>query len=265
MSALLGCESLALSQINHAGCRKFLKRTGLDLIKVPVRMNGLTSSGTKGRCYFNVSNLVEEFGGQPVFGWSVSESTLIKDNNKRSRYQVNIELHGHAVWLNDRGQLSDPTAKNWVEASQDNPRNYDRFALCKEHNSYFLKFIPVKIGSLYDSYGCESVILHCSFDHRGNKIGDWNIHAILYERGGTEIPLAWKNLNRELINSTLLYRYNWEDRFPSWDRYRQFSRQEGRFKEASIRTGRTLDEIRTLRLKKASTNSHSSPVSANII
>ena len=247
MSKVISNKTSVTSQIEGDAFKRFLKRTNLEVIKVPIRMNGLTSSGTKGRCYFNVSNLVEVFGGQSVVGWTVSESVKKLGNSPHSPYQVNIELHGHAVWLNDNGKLSDPTAKRWIEASTYNPVKYDAYALNKENNSYYLKFIPIKVGSIHDCYGCESIILTCKFDHKGNKIGEWNISTILDEHGGIQFPLKWNLIKPELIDRTILYSYNWKKAFRSYEEYRQYSRSLGKFTEVSSRTGRSLDEIRSLK------------------
>lgn len=243
----MGCEAVSMSHIKYEGFRRFLKSTDLEIINVPVRMNGLTSSGSKGKCYQNVANLVEVFGGKVVVGWYVSQLVTPLGNNKRCSRRVSIELHGHAVWLNDENKLSDPTAKNWVTLSKYDPKNYDLCALSKVNNDYFTRFIPLKVGSVEDCYGCESIILECIVDSKGKKLSDWCIHIMYSQQGDYKSYLKWDAIKNELIEEKIIFQFNWQTQFPSWHDYRDFARREGKFSVASSSTGRTLDEIRLLR------------------
>ena len=106
-----GCEEWFPNKAYHGKLYTFAQKTGVKFLKVPVRENGLTSSGTKNYCWFNVAQCVEAFKGKIILGWYVARI------NAQASYQlggslVGWYLQGHAIWLNDEGKASCVTKSN---------------------------------------------------------------------------------------------------------------------------------------------------------
>lgn len=85
---------------------KFRRQIDGVAVRIPVRENGLTSSGRKGGCYYNVNIATKLFGGKSLAGWSIR-------NMNANHSNITYKLLGHAVWLNDENRASCITAKSW--------------------------------------------------------------------------------------------------------------------------------------------------------
>tara|TARA_E500000178_G_scaffold257195_1_gene253740 strand:- start:446 stop:1189 length:744 start_codon:yes stop_codon:yes gene_type:complete len=86
------------------------------ILKVPVRQNGLTSSGKFRECHSNVERLVETYGGKHIVGYGlqrmkkkmVQEGTTDKNSDKTSYSDSKVEhinFYNHSVWLTPEGKL----------------------------------------------------------------------------------------------------------------------------------------------------------------
>ena len=84
---------------------KFCGSLGVtEFWKIPIRKNGMTSSGNKNQCHWNVRKLVHLYGGKVVLGYEVYK---IGDT---------VNLTNHSVWETPEGNVVDVT----VEESRDN-------------------------------------------------------------------------------------------------------------------------------------------------
>jgi len=106
-----GCDVWTPNQTLHGSLSRFANKTNLIILKVPVRERGLTSSGKRSFCWYNVNHLVETFGGKTILGWYIN-----KLNNKRAK-QNGFNSAGwafaqHAIWLNNQNKASCVTKAN---------------------------------------------------------------------------------------------------------------------------------------------------------
>ena len=86
--------------------RKFLSDKKLGgIIEVPVRQNGMTSSGINLECHSNVFKLMYTYGGSEVIGYSVHKGTDIRMD--KGWYLFNA----HSCWLTPENKLVDVTQK----------------------------------------------------------------------------------------------------------------------------------------------------------
>ena len=247
MSTMMGCELVSYDKLEFSGYQKLIKKLGLKVLKVPVRMRGLTSSGKGGKCYYNTDNLVEALGGNTVVGWAVKLRTDVHGSGKNLTRAISIKLHGHAVWLNEEGNLSDPTARSWGSYTEYENTKYNIWGPIQENGKVYRQYVPLKIGTPIDCYGCETIFLECLTNGKGEIIRDWKMH-FYSELNSQFYQLNWKELNQAFIDSKVIYNERWQPNFDSWESFCQYRRKEGSFTEVSIATGKTLEEIRIDRL-----------------
>lgn len=251
MNNIMGCEIISPDPVEFGGYRKLLKKMDLHAIKVPVRMNGLTSSGTIGKCYYNVDNLVEVFGGKTVVGWAVNFTVEENGSGKKFTQNITIRLHGHAVWLNEEGDLSDPTAKSWEAYEQETlTGNKMIWGAIRENGKVYRQFIPIKVGDPIECYGCETILHKCKKNWKGQIIDDWKNYLVLTRRNNIRTTLEWREISPRLLFDQVLYQENWRKNFKTWDAFCEYRRRIGVFHEKSLSTGRSLNEIRQDRLSR---------------
>jgi hypothetical protein len=113
-----GCE--VLRNYLPISVEKGRKKMGLGLVlKIPLRQNGLTSSGQPNECNSNVTKLVVVYGGKRVVGYKIIK--VIKGS-----------VYGfcsHSVWKTPEGKLVDVTMS-------DSPLSVDK-------TGKFRMFIPM--------------------------------------------------------------------------------------------------------------------------
>lgn len=110
----------------------FCKSMGItQVMGVPVRKKGMTSSGIKHDCHWNVRLLTKRYGGKTVLGYKV---TLVPQDRV-------ILFHHHSVWETPEGQVVDVT---------DGERDEDTFSFLP-----LAKYDPTK-----ESYYTRNVLFH---------------------------------------------------------------------------------------------------------
>lgn len=252
MVTKMGCEviphsELVLPKLSMTAYHRFLKRTKLEVLKVPTRMRGLTSSGSRGNCYYNVENLVDTFGGNVVVGWFVALDFIKTEYKGKDAILCNIGLGGHAAWLNREGRLSDPTAKSWHTPGRLFFQKSGVWGAIKENDKIYHQFVPLKVGTIHDCYGCHTVQIECVVDHKMRILRDWEVNVLFQRIGDVKIPLRWNEINPEMIENMIVYKLDWDKQFKSWDDYKEFRYRKGKFTEVSLRSGKSLEEIRAIK------------------
>ncbi|MDP7280507.1 MAG: hypothetical protein QGG39_11580 [Candidatus Poribacteria bacterium] len=95
-----GCKRVKNKDIPRWILRK-IKRLELNPpLKVPMRQNGMTSTGKPLMCHPNVAQLVHKYGGERMIGymiWSTGDFTFY--------------LASHSVWITPEGKMVDVTKK----------------------------------------------------------------------------------------------------------------------------------------------------------
>lgn len=240
----MGCEIIPASQVEFSGYRKLLKKLDLKVLKLPVRMRGLTSSGTRGQCYNNVDNLVEVFGGRSVVGWAVKYESKQKNSSKNSQTYHAIKLFGHAVWMTKEGNLVDVTAKSWNWYAAPKNLSSNIWGAINENGKVYHQYIPLKVGALSDHYACNMLLLTAATDTHGRLVKEWE--PTIFHKGPemNPITLTWKQVTSAIIDSKIVFRENVLEEFGSLEEFNKHRRQIGAFHEASLVSGKTLEEIR---------------------
>ena len=122
-------ENVDTSDLSYTLTRK-LTSIGLKVIRVPIRMSGVSSQGEWMQCHMNVKRIVQKYGGKRLIGHTLH---IDKDG---------IESIGHSVWI---------TPENKV------------VCICKVNRSQeelkkgYVLFIPRMIDENPDSVDKESI------------------------------------------------------------------------------------------------------------
>ena len=83
--------------------KKIMRKIGLgNVLRVPRRKKGMTSSGVGGCCHSNVNKLVELYGGKQLLGYAII--TNVGFMGRRC-----LQMMWHSVWVNPEGTLVDVT------------------------------------------------------------------------------------------------------------------------------------------------------------
>ena len=100
-----GCELVKKEELPFF-VKKIISKMRLpNLIKVPQRKRGMTSSGQEYCCHRNVNTLIQVHGGKRMLGYSV----------KYNKYEVHI--FSHSVWITPENELVDVTIKTEEQTS----------------------------------------------------------------------------------------------------------------------------------------------------
>lgn len=86
-----------------------------NILEVPRRKKGMTSSGAYGQCHQNVNKLVNTMGGSALRGYWVcpNHGTLGTDCTIPVEDIKDIYFVYHSVWINPEGKASDVTLRNF--------------------------------------------------------------------------------------------------------------------------------------------------------
>ena len=109
---------------------KKLNSVGLKVIRVPIRMSGVSSQGQLSKCHINVKKIVKKYGGKRLIGHTIKV------------HEDGIEAFDHSVWI---------TPENKV------------VCICKVNRSQeelkkgYVLFIPRMIDENPDSVDKESI------------------------------------------------------------------------------------------------------------
>jgi len=137
---MFGCEIVRDTVPNYV--REMKEKLGLgEIIKVPIRTEGLTGSGKSFKCHHNSSALVERWGGQRLTGYSVF--VYPEGNGDGLTPYGHTQLSFHSVWITPEGSA--------VCVSN----NYDNDESITYDEGYIL-FIPFGVGCIeeigYNAY-----------------------------------------------------------------------------------------------------------------
>lgn len=117
-----------------------LRRLGLKVIRVPLRMEGLSSEGDFGYCHENVNKMVIKYGGEILVGQYLQE---YNDPNT-------IQLTDHSVWITPERKVVCLTKSNCEYDDLDNPivdRKYKKYL----EQGYIL-FVPRRVTKGFRGY-----------------------------------------------------------------------------------------------------------------
>jgi hypothetical protein len=126
MSNDYGCKR-ATKRI-HKKFLPFMKKLGIrDVYEVPIRKNGMTSSGHMNRCHTNVCKLQVTYGGKVASGFLLHKEKVVQltpaqhehySQEQKSFASVEWICIPHSVWMTPEGKL--------VNVTQDRPELGDR-------------------------------------------------------------------------------------------------------------------------------------------
>lgn len=121
-----GCDSVPLLELPKF-VRQCVKSIEAPLvIQVPIRQNGLTSSGGEYCCHTNVEALIAKFGGHRLIGYLIEHGAHPLEH---------VLILSHSVWITPEGNAVDVTKKEGIQ--------YDRFI---NKDRKFQYFVPVSTG-----------------------------------------------------------------------------------------------------------------------
>jgi hypothetical protein len=208
----------------------FCKRINGTAIRIPVRLRGLTSSGKRGGCYYNVNIATKLFGGKSLVGW------LIKPRDPSLPPPVTTELFGHAVWLNSQNRASCITGKSWgsdLIPDKDGKKSIDMI-IWKESPTSSPYFV-------YDLY-CDREEISWLSENKWRNISQDRLNAKKCEN-----LFACKSGNLyELIFETRTIASNTKE--SALRKIIQDYEKAGGFSERSLATGKSYDDIKNDRL-----------------
>ena len=230
VTEMFGCE---IEKSIPEFVRSFSDKMGLgEFIRVPIRKNGLTSSGNYARCHQNVGSLVDWKGGTMIGGYQVS---FYKDDGT-------CTFHHHHVWVNPEGNISCVTGKNYdPEINPDNALMTEDTVLTKGNKDYVL-FLPVSMGC-WSSIGWKVLDATIWTNWRSSGIG-------LADTSNGNNP-SWIPTSFDQIRSTsLVTNRSGNVKFARWDdtdkkRLRLEYLNLGGFSKPSLATGKSWNEIQS--------------------
>lgn len=231
---------------------EFCQRIGVQVLRVPIRERGLTSSGNNGKCYLNVNILTKLFGGSAVLGWMLVRNPRQELGTKTI---FSSALLGHAIWLNPQNRASCVTGKAWgrtLSIYQKNGKSYIDYAVWGVAQNSPLRFAR----DLYFRQHPEG---------NGYKL-EWTAEK-------TTQSVLVSHLNREMATRELIDRklnMQWESVERRIFRTKGVARGTrellddsesggGGFTEKSVATGKTYEEIREERLNRLASSAIGRP------
>ncbi len=229
------CEVIPNEQLRDAVV-EFCQRIKGTPLRVPVRLRGLTSSGRRGGCYYNVNIATKLIGGKSLVGWVIvpPDPTLPPDDG--------VELMGHAVWLNNQNRASCVTAKSWHTA-----------LYTREDGRQFLDMIIWKDNPSSSPFAVYN--LYCVREEVSDR------YEIVWEVDRKKHSIFLDSLNATKAESLFarnthnVFEQNFEARtmasFPPDLALRIIIKdheKQGGFSEPSVATGKSYDDIKNERL-----------------
>ena len=116
----------------HPKKQKMLKQLGLPIsIRVPIRMRGLSSTGTPSLCHNNVTKMVKRYGGKRLVGHTIES------------HKGGLEVLDHSVWITPENKIVCITKGNYSKEIVDKgyviflPREIDETPNTLVKNSYY--------------------------------------------------------------------------------------------------------------------------------
>lgn len=232
------CEIIPLEQLSYP-VAKFCEKIECVVVRVPVRMRGLTSSGKLGGCYYNVKLAMGVFGGTGLVGW------VIKNVQATKPPHLIATLIGHAVWLNKQGRASCVTAKSWSsDAVQTiNGKHFIDMIICgeqKEGNPLFVHDLHIVHDKVRRKYLFLWKVGEQKRSIRQDEL-DRSTAARLF------VDHEYMAYERDFQQKVI--RANEPD--VATKRILEGFEKVGGFSEVSVTTGRTFAEIKEDRLSRA--------------
>lgn len=257
----MGCK-IVPDRFTNVALKTFVDRLGLiGVLEVPIRMRGLTSSGTPHKCYYNVRNLVEVFGGESVTGWCVSESVERRFVDKKNYVDtITTYLVGHSMWLNDREHLSDVTTKRWMPSAMAQGVRIDKL-VDRDGDKLFIPFIPWKrLGVDTDEHMdlIRNLLIKTETSSTRDAAGKTSSQLAITHPWHTtfiERIVPWDNLSRTYAekhfvnrNETKTFKKQFGTDYPKMTG--DIMRREGQFVENSVSSGKGLTELREIKKRQ---------------
>jgi len=109
---------------------KKLNSVGLKVIRVPIRMSGVSSQGQLSKCHINVKKIVKKYGGKRLIGHTIKV------------HEDGIEAFDHSVWITPENKVVCICKVNRSE---------------EELDKGYVLFIPRMIDENLDSLDKESI------------------------------------------------------------------------------------------------------------
>ena len=164
------CEHANTNDLPYVQIRK-VKGLGLNLLRVPIRMNGISSKGQHLKCHANVKKIVRKYGGQRLIGHTIK---LYDDGS--------FETYHHSVWVTPEGKAVDICKANVTP---------------DELEKGYILFIPRMID--HQPNECVNEKMHYDFLVKGK-----NFFLIFpFASGGNPIVLSGpKSKGKKLIQKT---------------------------------------------------------------
>ena len=113
-----------------------LQSLGLKVIRVPIRMNGISSQGTYLGCHINVKKMVHAYGGKRLVGHGLLMSECGQ-----------LTARSHSVWITPENKVACITKANYSKEELEKgyvlfiPRMVDRTALTSLDEEIFKDFV----------------------------------------------------------------------------------------------------------------------------
>jgi len=85
-------EDADTSDLSYTMTKK-LTSVGLKVIRVPIRMSGVSSQGEWMQCHVNVKKIVKKYGGKRLIGHTLDS------------YEYGIEAVAHSVWITPENKV----------------------------------------------------------------------------------------------------------------------------------------------------------------
>jgi hypothetical protein len=221
----------------------FCRRIQAEVIRVPVRLSGLTSSGKIGECYLNVSIATKLFGGSGVVGW-----VLVRDSDEALRNQsaFSAVLLGHAIWLNNESRASCVTGKSWGKHNgvyQKDGKTYFDFVLWGVNQ----KSCPTFLNDLWfktDFFGCGCRISWTKDSQQESiRLDELNREKASKRLLSTSTNTMWEIVEERVLRERGVVRGTRE-------LIKHYEELGGGFSEKSVATGKSYDQIKRERIKR---------------
>ena len=207
----------------------FVDKIGLgEMIRVPIRTNGLTGSGNYKRCNQNVTGLVKRFGGNRLQGY------IIERGYDEGVGDI-VSFSHHSVWITPEGKCVDVT-NNYED--EDRKLYTDDSIIRKGYKEYIL-FVPFGLGLISELGVCVNEVV---MTKRWKKKG-----VFLYPPNKDEDNFVY-------LNKRDLEKFQKKNGFLDTNHHRERTTppqvvkqivELGGFSQKSLGSGKSWDELKT--------------------
>ena len=153
--------------------RQKLISLGLKAIRVPIRMNGISSQGEYMQCHANVKKIVQKYGGKRLIG----QTLKVHEDGA-------VEAFNHSVWITPENKVVDICKANRSK---------------EELEKGYIVFIPRMIDENPNTLHEETI--HFDFVLAGNKY--YVLHPFAVQNGAMQC--VHKSKARTLLNNKYNY------------------------------------------------------------